>query len=193
MRFSRVHSVIAGTTLAAIFAGSSLWATAEAAPRPVVATSQQAVSHHGLVPAADPTTALTLLGKLGLVQELIGQLTGMAGAKPAPSQADVKALASKLTAAIDDLKKSAPASTLPATGRHGQHHLPPLPVPNPLGDALTKLQGDVTALVTALTTVPPDLGKVTAALTATVTDLLAVVTQTVASLGLSLPLPVAQH
>jgi hypothetical protein len=38
-----------------------------------------------------------------------------------------------------------------------------------------------------------DLGKVTAALTATVTDLLAVVTQTVASSGLSLPLPMGQH
>ena len=194
MRFSRVHSVIAGTTLAAVLAGSSLWATAEAAPQPVGTTTQHVLQHHAALPAADPSTALGLLGKLGAVQDTIASLTAMANAKPAPSAADVQAAAGKVTSAITALKNAAPAPPLPVTGKH-QHGLPPLPVPNPLGDALTKLQGDVTALVTALTTVPPDLAKVTAALTAIVTDLLAVVTQTVASLGLSLPvpIPVAHH
>ncbi|RAG86961.1 hypothetical protein DN069_03865 [Streptacidiphilus pinicola] len=189
MRFSRVHSVIAGTTLAAVLAGSSLWATAEAAPQSVGTTTQYVVQHHRL-PAADPSTALGLLGKLGAVQDTIASLTAMASAKPAPSAADIQAAAAKVTSAITDLKNAAPTSPLPVDGKHARGL-----VPNPLGDALTKLQGDVTALVSALTTVPPDLSKVTAALTAIVTDLLAVVTQTVASLGLSLPvpIPVAHH
>ncbi|MEY9872294.1 hypothetical protein ABH931_001768 [Streptacidiphilus sp. MAP12-33] len=190
MRLKRVHSVIAGATLAAVLAGSGLVATAEAAPQPVGTQAHQSVGHHGLIPAADPTTALSVLGKLGVVQDLIGQLTAAAGKTP-PDTSAVQGLLTQLTSAITDLKSSLPAPPLPVTGKPAPHGLPPLPVPNPLGDALTKLQGDLTALVAALTTVPPDPGKVTAALTAVVTDLLAVVTQTVAGLGLSLPLPVA--
>jgi hypothetical protein len=87
--------VIAGTALAAILAGGSLWATAEAAPQPAGTTTQYVVQH-GVVPAADSSSALTLLGKLGLVQDLIGQLTAMVNAKPAPSPADMQALAGKL-------------------------------------------------------------------------------------------------
>ncbi|WP_037608288.1 hypothetical protein [Streptacidiphilus rugosus] len=147
------------------------------------------------MPAADPSTALTVLGNLGAVQSLIGQLTAMASAKPAPSPTDLQAVQDKLTAAIATLKSSLPAPPLPVTGKTSgaSADLPPLPipVPNPLGDALTKLQGDATALVAAITSLDP--AKVLAALTATVTDLLAVVTQTVAGLGLSLPLPVVQH
>lgn len=190
MRFSRVHSVIAGTTLAAVLAGSSLWATAEAAPQPVGTTTQHVLQHHAALPAADPSTALSLLGKLGAVQNTIASLTAMANAKPAPSAADVQAAAGKVTSAITDLKNAAPTPPLPVDGKQGRGL-----VPNPLGDALTKLQGDVTALVTALTVVPPDVKGVAGALTAIVTDLLAVVTQTVASLGLSLPvpIPVAHH
>ncbi|MEZ0065116.1 hypothetical protein ABIA32_001104 [Streptacidiphilus sp. MAP12-20] len=187
MRVSRTHSVIAGIALAATVASGTFVATAEAAQKPSGGSA-----HHALVPAADPSTALGVLGKLGAVQSLIGQLTAMASAKPAPSPADLQALVDKLTAAITDLKASLPASPLPVgSGKSGPSGLPPLPIPNPLGDALTKLQSDVTALVAAITSADP--AKITAALTSTVTDLLAVVTQTVASLGLSLPLPVAHR
>ncbi|WP_042412867.1 hypothetical protein [Streptacidiphilus anmyonensis] len=185
MRFNRVHSVIAGATLAAVLAGSSLVATAEAAPQPVGSSTQpvtQPVTQPGaVVPAADPSTALTVLGNLGAVQGAISQLTAMASAKPAPSAADVQAAAAKVTTAVTNLQKSIPVTSVPVTGREVQGTGPA----DAVGDALTKLQGDVTNLVSALTSL--DVSKVTTALTATVTDLLAVVTQTVASLGLSLP------
>ncbi|SEK20935.1 hypothetical protein [Streptacidiphilus jiangxiensis] len=199
MRLKRVHSVIAGATLAAVLAGSTLVATAEAAPQPVGTQAQHSVGHHGLIPAADPSTALGVLGKLGAVQSLIGQITAAAGKTP-PDTAAIQGLVPQLTQAVSDLKAAVPAPPLPVSGKPAPHSggqgLPvpvPVPLPNPLGDALTKLTGDVTALVAALTKTPPDAGAVTAALTSTVTDLLAVVTQTVASLGLSLPLPVAHH
>ncbi|WP_042376873.1 hypothetical protein [Streptacidiphilus melanogenes] len=182
MRLSRVHSVIAGATLAAVLAGSSLVATAEAAPQPVGGTTQHVAQPGAVLPAADPSTALTVLGNLGAVQGAIAQLTAMATAKPAPSAADVQAAAAKVTTAITDLQKSVP-TTVPVVGRQVRGTVPA----DAVGDALTKLQGDVTNLVSALTSL--DLSKVTTALTATVTDLLAVVTQTVASLGLSLPVP----
>jgi hypothetical protein len=185
MRLSRVHSVIAGATFAAVLAGSSLVATAEAAPQPVGSSTQHVVLHHGVLPAADPSTALSVLGNLGAVQDTIAQLTALANAKPAPSAADVQAAAGKVTTAITNLQKSIPGPGLPVAGTNA----PGVAPADAIGDALKKLQGDVTSLVSALTSVPPDLSKVTAALTAIVADLLAVVTQTVASLGLSLPVP----
>ncbi|WP_052442444.1 hypothetical protein [Streptacidiphilus neutrinimicus] len=190
MHVSRVHSVIAGATLAAVLAGSSLVATAEAAPKPADSSTQHVAQPGAVLPAADPSTVLTVLGNLGAVQNAIAQLTALAQAKPAPSAAEVQAAAAKVTAAITDLQKSIPTK-VPVVGRDTPAAAPT----DAIGDALTKLQGDVTSLVSALTAVPADLTKVTAALTAIVADLLAVVTQTVASLGLSLPvpLPVTQH
>jgi hypothetical protein len=207
MRTVRIRTTLTCTILASAVIAGGMVSTASA-----VTDGHRGTAHHqAALPAApDPTAALSALGALGGVTEAVAGLASSATAKPAPSPADLTA---KLTALADAGK--ALTAALPAAPAKKTTHksspsdvvpplpvpVPPLPVPAPplpvplpggIGDALATLQKDATALVAAITAVDP--AKITAALTSLVTDTLAVVTGTVAALGLgALPIPVPGH
>lgn len=213
MRTVRIRTTLTCTILASAVIAGGMATTASAAT-----DGHRGTSHHqAALPAApDPTAALSALGALGGVTEAVAGLASSATAKPAPSPADLTAKLTALTDAGKALTAALPAAPAKTVHKSSPSDIvpplpvpvpplpvpvPPLPVPAPplpvplpggIGDALATLQKDATALVAAITAVDP--AKITAALTSLVTDTLAVVTGTVAALGLgSLPVPVPGH
>lgn len=203
MSLHRTRVLVTSLALAAAVTAGTLTTTAQAAV-PVATDHGKAALP---VAAPDPASTLKALGALGAVTQQVSTLaTAATAASPAPSAADLQSKLTVLGTAEQMLTSAVPAAPAlpvgsPAKQTAAQHGpglakgLPvpvPVPVPDPtaavpsvLQTALTKLQSDATALVTAVTSKDP--AQVLTALTTVATDTVAVVSGTVTALGLPAP------